>query len=110
MGLPITDEPVEIIAGDEMNVQVVYQDDDGNPVDLTVYNTFRAQWRVKEYNPFNVHDLELNLSELASGKFRIHATPEQTRAMMSDGVVDVMADERQTLVKFPTKIVEDVTL
>lgn len=100
MGVPTTDEKVDIYVG-EWEIELEFKDDE-TPVDLTIYSEFKAQWRVKEYNPVNVQELEVVPSDLANGKLRLRATIEQTEAMKSDGVIDVFADGVHPLVKFKT--------
>ena len=110
MGVPVAAEPVEGYAGDEWNIELVFNNADESPFDLSRFSSFRSEWRVQEYNPYNVKELEVIASDLVNGKLRIRATTEQTSTMNSNGVIDVMADEKQTIVKFPTKLIGDVTL
>jgi hypothetical protein len=110
VGVPVSTEPVEGYAGDEWNIELVFKKADESPFDLSAFSSFRSEWRVKEYNPYNVKTLEVISSDLVNGKMRIRVTKEQTSTMNSNGVIDVMADEKQTLIKFPTELIGDVTL
>lgn len=107
MGIPTTDEQVEIYVGN-WEIEIEFKDDDV-PVDLTIYSEFKSQWRVKEYNPVNVQELEVIAHDLANGKLRLRATIEQVEAMKSDGVIDIFADDVHPLVKFKTRWVGRVT-
>jgi len=110
MGTPVADEPVKGYAGDEWDIELIFIKSDGSPFDLSGFSAFRSEWRVQEYNPYNVKNVEVIQSDLIGGKLRLRLTPEQTGTMNSDGVIDVMADEKQTLIKFPTALIGDVTL
>jgi hypothetical protein len=110
MGTPIAEEPVQGYAGDEWVIELQFKQPDNTPFNLSGFTTFRSEWRVQEYNPYNVKTLEVIPHDLVGGKLRIRATTEQTSTMNSDGVIDVFADEKQTLIKFRTELIEDVTL
>ena len=110
MGVPVATDPVKGYAGDEWNIEVEFKTPNNTPFDLSSFTTFRSEWRVDEYNPYNVKQLEVIKHDLAAGKLRLRVTTEQTSTMNSNGVIDIMADEKQTLVKFATELEGDVTL
>jgi hypothetical protein len=110
MGVPVSTEPVEVYSGDEWTVEITFLTDEGVPVNMSSFTSFKSEWRVQEFNPYNVHVLTVTMNDLAHGKIRVTATPEQTLAMQSDGVVDIVVDDKQTLLKFPTLWVKEVTL
>ena len=110
MGVPVAADPVEGYAGDEWNIEVEFKTPSNTPFDLSKFTTFRSEWRVQEYNPYNVKTLEVINHDLVGGKLRLRVTKEQTSTMHSNGVIDIMADDKQTLVKFATTLTGDVTL
>lgn len=102
MSVPISDKALQVYAGQEWRKEVQLIDADDNPFDLSNFDSFKAQWRVSEYNPVNVHNLEVSIVSAENGTIQLAATPEQTNKMRSDGVIDVWADN-QPLFKIPTQ-------
>jgi hypothetical protein len=93
----IVEEPLPVYAGSEWNANISIAPG-GVPIDFSVYTEITATWRVEEYNPVGVTNLESPRDQNSVGILKIRATSEQVANMKSDGVWDIFGDN-QAIIK-----------
>lgn len=85
--------PFTVDAGSEWNTNLTIKVD-GSPLDLSVFNTLIATWRVDEANPVNEMIITGPRDEDANGIIKIRTSAKQTADMKSNGVFVVFGDSQ----------------
>lgn len=118
MGVQVAPSKYKILGGDAWALPLQFkepQDPEADPVvmvpaDMSSWTDWLCQWRPSASSTTDV-ELDVDLTEAATGKVVLRATGEQTRAMKRNGVIEVQASKAgapKTFVRLFTEWEQDV--